>query len=150
MAIGGEKKYLPRKSLPAGLPSGFISNVTVRNQFGKVLARPPPESQFANQERFRDGSASSTSPYGTRAPDLDMATAESVTKISGRKRNVSPKQQINPPFNRFAKSSSDQNLLRLALEPKARRIGLKKNSVQVSKNLTIKTRSPQSSALTKV
>ena len=43
---------LPRKSLPAGLPSGFSSNATARNQFGKVLNRPS-EAQFNAR---RDGS----------------------------------------------------------------------------------------------
>ena len=37
-----------RRSLPAGLPSRFISNVTTRNQFTKVLPKPSLEHQRQN------------------------------------------------------------------------------------------------------
>ena len=65
---------MPRKSMPvglaAGMPSGFVSNVTARNQFSHVRSKPHRmankfDHSHHQQHLPRDAAISSSgSPYG--------------------------------------------------------------------------------------
>ena len=62
------------KSIPAGLPSGFQSNVTARNQFSKVQTRPTEMSSIDDHRNIpRGSSGSSSSPYRAAALDGEHA-----------------------------------------------------------------------------
>jgi hypothetical protein len=50
-----------RKSLPAGIPSSFVSNVTARNQFTKVQTKLPID--MTDETRRKGSVGSSGSPY---------------------------------------------------------------------------------------
>jgi len=109
------------KSGPAGLPSGFQSNVTVRNQFSKVHSRPTDTSPEDQQRYYipRDNSrTSSNSPYGgtRQGPQQQLDRGEAplrphdVIKEQQNDKTYTKKGGFTPnaAFNRFA---SDKSLL---------------------------------------
>ena len=109
-ALMNADKVLPRGKA-AGLPSGFQSNVTARNQFSKVLTRPTDVSSIEEGRIIpRGSSGSSSSPYRAAAIDVgDMhnnVANDRTNEIYSKKSGFTP----NAAFNRFA---SDKNLLGL-------------------------------------
>ena len=115
-----EDAFIPfGKSVPAGLPSGFQSNVTARNQFSKVQTKPSIVSNNEEHQRYfpRDASGSDSSPYGgVRAGGGEVETNNTLQLqqqdvIQERQENIYSKKGGFTPgaaFNRFA---SDKNLL---------------------------------------
>ena len=119
-ASAGIERFTRQSATAAGLPSGFASNVTARNQFTKVRARPIGETLYSHdgQRRFvqRDASGSS-SPKGRAGAESGEADLESDPVLTQRNQHRqlytrSPGKSgtlaTSPPFNRFA---SDKNLL---------------------------------------
>ncbi len=88
-----------RKSMPAGMPTSFISNVTSRNIFSKVLTKPTDISDNERYSLHRDVS-------GSNSPETRGGAI--IDESSPSKTTIQHKAPTRAPFNRFA---SDKDLL---------------------------------------